>query len=95
MSILLQAETLINGPRADAYGKASIGWVKVAKHWSVIFGVEVTAKQCLLAMIMLKVTREQIKPDIDNLIDIGGYAGVIEKLLKELKDEFDAIDRGG
>lgn len=83
-NILKTADQLINGPRAASYGSALIGWGKVAKMWSQIIGFEISPKQCLLMMVCLKVVRETIKEDKDNIVDIAGYAGVIEKLIQEL-----------
>jgi len=83
MSILTKANNLINGQRADLYGPPSIGWGNVAKLWGAHLGIEVTTKDCLLMMVLLKVSREKYKEDEDNLIDGAGYFGVIEKLLKE------------
>jgi len=85
MTILSKADKLINGQRAELYGPPSIGWGVVAKLWGDLLGVEITTKQCLLMMVLLKVSRENEKQDEDNLIDGAGYFGVIEKLLKEAK----------
>ena len=84
-SILTAADILINGQRAQLYGPPSKGWGVVAKLWSDLLGIEITTKQALLMMVLLKVSRENEKEDEDNLIDGAGYFGVIEKLLKEEK----------
>jgi hypothetical protein len=79
-SILAEAEQIINGPRRDSYGPADESFKRIAKGWSVLFGVEVTSRQVALAMIWLKVCRDANKPARDNLTDIAGYAGLAEKL---------------
>jgi len=83
VSILTKANNLINGQRSELYGPPSIGWGNVAKLWSAHLDIEITTKDCLLMMTLLKVSREKYKEDEDNLIDGAGYFGVIEKLLKE------------
>ena len=40
--ILQEAERLINGDRAAAYGDAYVNHKRIADMWSVIFGQEVT-----------------------------------------------------
>lgn len=79
-SILQEAERLINGDRADAYGDAKESFENVAKGWSVIFGKEVTGRQVGLAMTWLKMCRENNNHKRDNLVDLAGYAALIEKL---------------
>lgn len=79
-SILQEAEELINGDRAEAYGDAKTNFTKIAVGWSEIFGTNITAKQVALGMIWLKMCREGNKSGRDNIVDIAGYAGLIEKL---------------
>ncbi len=87
MSILEEADDIINGERAESYGSPLIMCNKIAGMWSQILGSEVTPKQVNLCMIALKICRETNKHSRDNLIDIAGYAGVIEKMMDEAKRE--------
>lgn len=79
-SILQEAEELIHGDRAKAYGHPSKNFNNIAKGWSVIFGKDITPEQVALAMIWVKVSRQLNTPKRDNLTDIAGYAGTIEML---------------
>lgn len=80
MSILHQAEALINGPRREEYGDVELSFQRVANMWTVIFGHEVTSKQVAQAMIAFKLCREINAHKEDNLVDIAGYLLLLEKL---------------
>ena len=51
----------------------------IAAGWAVIFKDGVTPKRVSLAMIWLKICRENNKHGRDNLVDIAGYAALIFK----------------
>ena len=51
---------------------------KLAKRWSLVLGVEVTARQVLLCLIDLKTERATGAPHPDTVIDIAGYAACLE-----------------
>ena len=55
--ILKKAESLINGDRDRDYGDAHKNFQDVAKLWSVILETEVTEKQFVLCMLMVKAAR--------------------------------------
>lgn len=86
-SILDEADTLINGPRSHAYGCPLKLGRAVSAMWSKILDAEVTPEQVNLCMIALKIARECNRPHRDNLVDIAGYAGVIEKIQQARKGE--------
>lgn len=72
--ILHQADTLINGPRADAYGPPQKNFGNIARLWEPIFGVGITPAQVALALSQLKVARLIQSPDHeDSWIDAAGY----------------------
>lgn len=81
MSILTEAENIINGDRRVAYGDPLLMGDNIARGWRVIFkSHNITAEQVNLAMIWLKICRELNNHQMDNLVDVAGYAGVIEKI---------------
>lgn len=84
MNILEEAEKLINGDRAKAYGSPLTMCTNIAKMWSVIFKVEITPEQVALAMIAMKICREGNKHSHDNLVDMAGYAGVLQKIIEDI-----------
>lgn len=74
--------------RQDQYGNPEDSFTDIARLWSVIFKVEVTAEQVALAMIAMKIIREQAGHKRDNIIDIIGYAVHLDRLTKQ-------VDTGG
>jgi hypothetical protein len=88
MSILTKAEELINGERAKDYGSTLDNFGRIARMWSPILGVEVTPEQHVLCMLAVKMARLCHSPEhMDSIVDIAGYAGAYEKLLKERESE--------
>jgi hypothetical protein len=84
LNILETANQIINGDRARDYGSTLDNFGRIAKLWSVILGVEVTPEQHVLCMLAVKMARLCHTPThIDSIVDIAGYAGTYEKLLKE------------
>lgn len=83
VSVLVEAERLVNGPRQKMYGSPRVNWARTAQIWSVILGIPITARQAALCMIGTKLAREVHKSQRDNLIDIAGYIGVVELIDKE------------
>ena len=85
-SILDEAQNLVYGFREKAYGSPLEDFTKVAALWSIVLGVKVKPKDIPLCMIMLKVSREMHLHGNDNLVDIVGYAGTLEKVWKEMEE---------
>lgn len=81
-TILEEAQGLIYGDRQVSYGSVTENFNKIAIGWSAITGNTISAEQVGLMMMWLKMARELNKPSRDNLVDIAGYAGCIEKLSK-------------
>jgi hypothetical protein len=53
----------------------------VAKRWSLVLGVEVTAAQAILCLIDLKAARLAHDPGhLDSITDIAGYAGCLAEV---------------
>lgn len=83
LSILQEAEKIINGDRAQDYGSVKDNFTMIAKGWELIVEAPITPEQVGLMMVWLKVARQINKPKRDNLVDIAGYAGCIEKIGNE------------
>lgn len=81
-SILQEAERLINGDRREAYGDAHENFTNIAIGWEMIFKGGVTAEKVALAMTWLKICRFLNKASRDSIVDIAGYAGCLEKIMK-------------
>lgn len=74
--VLRTADIIVHGDRNDTYGSADTSFNRIAKLWSVIIDKELTAVDVARMMILLKVSRSMGKADIDNWIDIAGYASL-------------------
>lgn len=83
VQLLRDAMDVIGGERKDQYGNAEDSFATIAKYWSHLLGMEITPEQVGLMMILLKVARQQHAPKRDNLIDLAGYAALIERTLKK------------
>ena len=79
-NILQIADNLIHGEKRDAYGPVKESFARVADMWSNIIGVSITSVTVAQCMIALKQCREMNRHDMDNLVDIAGYAALIEEL---------------
>jgi hypothetical protein len=82
-SILTEAEGLINGPRNETYGHPLDDFNRTAMLWSALLGHPITAEQVALCMMCVKMSRECHLPKRDNILDIAGYAGCLEKVIDE------------
>lgn len=84
-TVMEEAESLIYGDREQDYGSATQNFINISKMWSVILSKEVTTGQVIQCMIALKQCRLLNQPDHrDSWVDICGYAGVWEKVKKNL-----------
>ena len=76
--VLMEANSLVHGDRNDDYGHPLDDFTRIAKMWSAILNVDVSAQQVGLCMCALKISRECNKPKRDNLVDLAGYAETID-----------------
>jgi hypothetical protein len=73
---LNEAQTIVSGARDAQYGGPEENFDRIAKLWSVIFGIEVTREDVAMAMVAVKVARYASRSGFqpDTWIDIAGYA---------------------
>ena len=74
--ILRQAETLINGDRAQDYGDAKENFQDIGDLWSVFLKTEINAEQVAVCMILMKCARLMKSNHMDGWVDICGYAAL-------------------
>ena len=90
-SVLLEAESLVNGPRNDSYGPPGADYAKTAKIWSGVLlpklREDITPAEAMLCMIAVKMSREVHRHKRDNLVDIAGYAECIEQAAQAAEGE--------
>lgn len=85
MSILTEAEEIINGQRAMDYGDAKVNHERIAALWNPFLQNRkwetVTPEDVAVMMILVKIARYQENGyHHDTTVDIAGYAGVLEKM---------------
>ncbi len=91
MSVLDEANEIINGDRQKDYGSAYATFSKIANLWSVVLDTNrpISPQEVALCLIQLKVARaindtyNQRPIKRDTIVDIAGYAGCIEKIQDE------------
>lgn len=84
--VLSEAEQLINGDRAQAYGDPETNFGRLAQLWAPILGAEITPTQVALCLTQLKISRLINTPDHrDSYIDAAGYIALGAELAKEKK----------
>ena len=94
MSILKEANTIIYGDREKTYGHPSKNLETIAKMWNAYLGAkttdrgEINAKDVAALMVLLKTARLANNPEHrDSLVDICGYAALIERCDETPKTE--------
>jgi len=87
MSILEEADHIINGERAVSYGDASESFQQIADYWTVYVNraikdgkVELSPLDVDNMMILMKVSRAQNGFHRDSYVDTCGYAALTPKL---------------
>ena len=81
MTILEEAATIVGGSRKEIYGPPESEFPRMAKMWSLVLGTEITAKQVCSCMIAMKLMRISVSPGHrDSLVDIAGFARILEML---------------
>jgi len=84
--VLVEAHRLINQNRQAAYGHPLDNWGRTARIWSEILGTQVTPEQAILCMVGTKLARLVQSPGHrDSIVDVAGYAGLIEMVQDERK----------
>lgn len=80
-SILTEADSIVNGERATDYGSAHESFWKIGRILQLISNdsdtADITACKTLIAV---KLTRESNKHKRDNLVDLCGYAELLNRL---------------
>ena len=82
-----EAKRIIHGPRQADSGRPRETCTDIAVLWSSILGVEVLPAQVVMCMITLKVARLKKGYHRDSVVDIAGYAGVLEMVHNDMKDD--------
>lgn len=83
ISLLLEAEGLVNGDRSAAYGAPADNftrWRDLARASGRPGLASITAEDIATLMILGKVARDTNSPKRDNPVDMAGYAFILDKV---------------
>ena len=73
--VLQTAESLVMGDRNKDYSDPRENFAQTAELWSSYKGIDFTAHDVAVMMILVKVARLSTSPHkLDNWIDVAGYA---------------------
>lgn len=79
-SILSEAERIVNGDRQADYSDPVENFKHIAEIASAIMGKDITAEECCIVMIAVKLARENYKHKRDNLVDLAGYVEILNRI---------------
>lgn len=88
-TILDEAQALVYGERHDTYGPPSEDFAKTAKMITGLLlpklkdGCEVTAREAVMFMVCVKLSREVYKSKRDNRVDGVGYIALLQMIEDE------------
>lgn len=87
--VLLTADRLIHGQRAQDYGDAKESFQNIAELWSYYLGHPVLAADVAVMMALLKVVRIKYSghQDEDSFIDACGYIALAEYIASNRAEE--------
>lgn len=84
-SILSEAEEIVNGSRQSDYGDANESFSRIATIASVMTGKELSPEDCCAVMMAVKLVRESFNHKRDNLVDLCGYAHIMNEIVESEK----------
>ena len=83
-SILDEAKAIVEGSRQSDYGDAANNFDRIAAIVNSVYPeLNITSQQCCMVMIAVKLIREGFKHKRDNLVDLCGYAEILNEINKK------------
>ena len=79
-TILEEANEIVAGSRQQYYGHACESFARISTMAILMTGKELTPQDCCKVLIAVKMTREAFKHKRDNLVDLCGYAYLLQVL---------------
>lgn len=84
-SILSEAEKIVNGSRNSDYGDPVESFERIAKTASMISGRDLSPNECCAVLMAVKLVRESFAHKRDNLVDLCGYAYIMNEIKESNK----------
>ena len=79
-SILSEAERIVNGDRQADYSDPVENFKHISAIASSISKEKLSPTTCAIVMIAVKLARENYKHKRDNLVDLAGYAEILNRI---------------
>lgn len=86
-SILDEAKAIVGGSRQSDYGDPVESFERIAKTASMITGKDLSPKECCAVLMAVKIVRESFKHKRDNLVDLCGYAHIMNEINESGNDK--------
>lgn len=84
---LQEAQRLVHGDRNADYGHPADNDKRIAAMARALFGWDIKAQDVGLFMIITKLSREKNRHKRDNLVDLAGYAEVVDWIYRDHRQE--------
>lgn len=84
-SILQEADSIVNGIRQADYSDPVDNFKHIAAIASAIRKKGLTAEDCVVVLMAVKLARENYRHKRDNLVDLAGYTEILYRI-KEAKE---------
>lgn len=86
-SILDEAKAIVEGSRQSDYGDPVESFERIAKIASMITGKDLSPKECCAVLMAVKLVRESYTHKRDNLVDLCGYAHIMNEINESGNDK--------
>ena len=84
-SILDEAKAIVEGRRQSDYGDPVESFERIAKTASMIMGKDLSPEECCAVLMAVKIVREGYRHKRDNLVDLCGYAHIMNEIKESNK----------
>lgn len=85
--ILEAARKCVCGDREEDYGTPERSFERIARLWSVYLGIDISAKDATVMMVLFKVARLKHSDKLDTYIDLAGYAACAGEIATERRPD--------
>jgi len=84
MSILSDAESLVNGDRQSQYGSPTSNMRDIAELASRMINIKITASDIAMILLCVKLGRLKYQYKRDSVVDLCGYAEIYSRCQEEV-----------
>ena len=81
------AASLLTGDRDDSYGNPAETYQRVADLFEILTDITLDGGDIVLIFMLAKLSRESFKHKADNLVDLCGYADILNYIREHSTDE--------